>query len=143
MKKGFKNLFYIISAGLIVCFVVLFFKHDSVMQFDFPELNLEEIAAQEEAQKQSAQAAAVRARNKRIFSCVADEDCIIVDKDPCGCLVGPSGVTAINVEHVLDFNDSQKQTLATACPDTAPATTGACSPSARAVCQNSMCAISF
>lgn len=142
MKKGLKNLFYITSAVVIVLFLVVFFKHDSVMNFEFPDLNLEEITAQEEAQKQIAQAAAVRARAKRMFMCEADEDCIIVDKDPCGCLVGPAGVTSINVNHVLDFNETQK-TITTTCPDTPPSTQGACSPSAQAVCKNKMCTIVF
>lgn len=142
MKKGLKNLFYITGAVLIVLFLVVFFKYDSVMTFDFPDLNLEEMAAQEEAHKQSAQAAALRVRAKRIFSCEADEDCIIVDKDPCGCLVGPTGVTSINVNHILDFNETQK-TITKACPDTPTSTQKECSPSAHAVCRKNTCTIVF
>jgi adenine-specific DNA glycosylase len=80
---------------------------------------------------------------RRMYRCETDEDCVIVDKDPCGCWVGPSGVTAINVAYILDFNKMTQKSLAKTCPDTEPSVDKECSPSARAVCKEKVCRIVY
>ncbi len=115
-----------------------------------PALSREELAAnKEDYQKQEAQQEA-QERARRIakaravnFACQSDEDCIIVDKDPCGCLVGPKGVVAINAARTLEFNKTLENVMAKACPDGAPSQEKECSPNARAVCRNKTCKIIY
>ena len=96
--------------------------------------------AKQEAQERARRIAKARSVN---FACKADEDCIIVDKDPCGCLVGPKGVVAINASRSLEFTKSLGNVLAKACPDGAPSQEKECSPNARAVCRNKTCKIIY
>ena len=98
MKKLIKSVLCLCGAVLIGMLLSLLMRNSEPLDVEVPVLRAEEITAKEEAQHKAAQASAARAMQKRIFSCSTDEDCIIVDKDPCGCLVGPQGVTAINAD---------------------------------------------
>ena len=92
-------------------------------------------AAEKEAQRQ--------ARARRVYSCKADEDCIIVDKDPCGCAIGPKGVVAINVNYLTDFNALNSQKMVTKSCSEVLSREKECSPSARAVCKAHTCKITY
>ena len=84
--------------------IPLFLAHDSPIEVNIPRLDAAEMAAQKEAAQQAEKQAQREARARRVYACQSDEDCIIVEKDPCGCAVGPKGVVAINVNFVTDFN---------------------------------------
>ena len=122
----------------------LLMRNSTTLDVEVPVVHAEEITAKEEAQHKAAKESAARAMQRRIFSCAADEDCIIVDKDICGCLIGPKGVTAINLNYTVDFNAMQsKASMSKSCPETAPSRKRECSPSARAVCQSRQCKIVY
>ena len=143
MKNKVRNILYIGLALFVFALIPVFLTQSNPMQVDLPKLNLQEVEAQEQAQQKAAQATAQRALARKMFQCEKDEDCIIVDKDPCGCLVGPSGVTTINVEYTLQFTQKQSNSIAAACPDGEPSQEQECSPSARAVCREQVCKIVY
>lgn len=143
MKKLIKNVLCLCGAVLIGMWLSLLMRNSTPLDVEVPVIHAEEITAKEEAQHKAAQASAARAMQKRIFSCATDEDCIIVDKDPCGCLVGPQGVTAINAAYTIDFNKLQEKNVTKTCPEVSPSTTKECSPSARAVCEDRACKIAY
>ena len=137
MKKTLKNLILWICTGLVVVLIVVLYANDA------PHLNLQELEAQEKEQ-QAEQARALEAlRRQRVTSCKRSSDCIIVDKDPCGCLVGPQGVTAINALYTTDFNLLQSATVTKACPEKEPCTIRECAPTARAACVKNKCKIVY
>ena len=95
--------------------------------------------------RQNEEAARQRAeQEKRMLQCQNDDDCIIVDKDPCGCLIGPKGVTVINAGFALEFSRLVEKSFsqAKACPDEA-STEKECSSSARGVCKENRCTIVY
>lgn len=139
MKNKIKAVLYLLSAVGVLALVPVFLSKDAPIEVVIPSLSLQEMNAQEAKQKEQATRAIVR----RMYRCEVDEDCIIVDKDPCGCWAGPSGVTAINVGYTLEFNKMNEKSLAKACPDTAPSTEKECSPSAHAVCKSKVCRIAY
>ena len=143
MKKLIKNVLCLCGAVLICMLLSLLMRNSIPLDIEVPVLKEEEITAKEEAQQKAAQVSAARAMQKRIFSCSNDEDCIIVDKDPCGCLVGPQGVTAINADYTIDFNKLQEKNVTKACPEVSPSATKECSPTARAVCEARTCKIVY
>ncbi len=143
MKNKIKNLTYACLAAGILLLVPLFLSREKAIEVDLPELNLAELEAQEEAQQKAAKASAERTFVRRIYQCELDEDCIIVESDPCGCWAGPSGVTAINATRVVDFNKLHSKSVAKTCPDGAPSAERECSPSARAVCREKTCKIEY
>lgn len=143
MKNKLKNIIYACLAGIVVLLIPLFLSKERVIEIDLPTLELQELVAQEEAQEKVAQQSAKQAVRRRIVQCSADEDCIIVDKDPCGCLIGPSGVMAINATRTLEFNKIYSKTVTKACPDREPSTEKECAPSARAVCRANTCKIAY
>ena len=143
MKKNLKDILYFCLAFLVLAAIPFFLMHPAPAIVNLPALSLQELEAQEQAQQKAAQASAQRALERRMFHCETDDDCIIVDKDPCGCLVGPSGVTAINVDYTLQFSQKQTHSMAKTCPDGEPSQEQECSPSARAVCQEKVCKIVY
>lgn len=143
MKKLIKNVLCLCGAVLIGMLLSLLMRNSTPLDVEMPVLKEEEITAKEEAQQKASQASAVRAMQKRIFSCSVDEDCIIVDKDPCGCLVGPKGVTAINAAYTTDFNKLQEKNVTKACPEVSPSVSQECSPEAHAVCEARSCKIAY
>lgn len=95
--------------------------------------------------RQNEQAARRRAELEvKMVECESDEECIIVDKDPCGCLKGPESVTTINANYSLEFSRlvEKKFATATACPSVG-SSEGECSASAHAVCQAKHCKIVY
>ena len=143
MKKLIKNVLCLCGAVLIGMLLSLLLRNSTPLDVEMPSLKAEEITAKEDAQHKAARASTARSMQKRIFSCATDEDCIIVDKDPCGCLVGPQGVTAINADYTIDFNKLQEKNVTKACPEVSPSTAQECSPTARAVCESRTCKIVY
>ena len=143
MKYKIKELLLLCCAVGVLALLPLLYSKDQPIEVNVPALNSKEMDVKAEEQHREAAAAAVKAQVRRMYRCQTDEDCIIVAKDPCGCLVGPSGVTAINAEYTLDFNKMQSNLVAKACPDRAPSTERECSPDAQAVCVENVCKIRF
>ncbi|MBO7613335.1 MAG: hypothetical protein J6S81_05930 [Treponema sp.] len=143
MKNKLKNVTYACLAAIILLLVPLFLTKEKAIEVDLPTLDLREVMEQEEEHEKAAQLSARQAALRRIYQCETDEDCIIVDKDPCGCLSGPSGVTAINVTRTLEFDRLNPKSMAKACPDGEPSTDRECSSSAHAVCRANACKIEY
>lgn len=143
MKNKIKNLLLLASAGCVLVLIPVFFAQDKPIEVTLATLTEKEFAAQQETQQKAAQATAQKAKVRRVFRCQADEDCIIVDKDPCGCLIGPEGVTAINASFTLDFDEMQSKAVSKACPNRAPSREKECSPSAVPVCRENICHIAY
>lgn len=143
MKNKLKNLVLLASAGCVLVLIPVFFTQDKPIEVTLPTLTEQKFTEQQEMQQKAAQATAQKARVRRVFRCQADEDCIIVDKDPCGCLIGPEGVTAINASYTLDFDKMQSGAVTKACPDRAPSQEKECSPSAVPVCRENVCRIEY
>ena len=143
MNKMTKNVILMVATVGIVFLVPLFLAHDSPIEVNIPQLDAQEMAAKKEAAEQAEKQAQKEARARRVYTCKTDEDCIIVDKDPCGCAIGPKGVDAINVNFVTDYNAiHNKNVLAKACPDTV-STEKECSENAQAVCRAHTCKIIY
>ena len=143
MKSKIKSALLLVCAGIAVVLIPVFLSKDTPIEVSVTERTKTKLAEQEAEQQQEAQAQAAKNRTRRVYRCQVDEDCIIVDKDPCGCLVGPSGVTAINAAYTLDFNRMNVRSLTKACPETAPSMERECSPSAHAVCAEQVCKIAY
>ena len=108
-----------------------------------PYLDVKELAQQKEETAKAEKEAQRKAKIRRIYSCKVDSDCLIVDKDPCGCTVGPKGVVAINENYIPDFNSLNKpKMMAQTCPETV-SREKECSRSARPVCQANTCKIVY
>jgi hypothetical protein len=143
MKKIITNVFLLICTVGVLLLIPVFMTHDSPIPVEIPSLNAEELAAQKEATAQAEKIAARKARTRRIYSCKIDDDCVIVDKDPCGCSAGPQGVVAINVNYITDFNAlNNAKMVAKACPAIS-STQKECSPTARGVCKARTCKIVY
>lgn len=143
MNKMIKNLVLAGAAVGVLLLIPLFLTHDVPTEVvNIPYLDAQELAAQREAAEQAAKQAQKEVRVHRVYTCQTDEDCIIVEKDPCGCAVGPKGVVAINVNFVTDFNELNKQPVTKACPDTV-SDEKECSENAEAVCRAHMCKIIY
>lgn len=143
MNKLIKNVILIIATVGVLCLIPLFLAHDSPIEVEIPRLDAQEMAAKKEAAEQAEKQAQREARARRIYTCQTDEDCIIVEKDPCGCAIGPKGLTAINVNFVTDFNaTNSRNVLAKTCPDTI-STEKECSENATAVCRARTCKITY
>ena len=132
-----------IFTGLIIVLIPILYSYDTPIQVSAPHINLQELEEKEKAQQEEQARVAEEARRRRIISCKQDDDCIIVDKDPCGCLIGPQGVTAINALHTVEFDRSQSKTVAKACPEDEPSTVRECAPTARAACVKKQCKIVY
>jgi len=142
MNKMIKNVVLLVAITVVVFLIPLFLLHDAPIEVTIPQLDAQELAAKKEAAEQAEKQAQKEARIRRVYACQADEDCIIVDKDPCGCAVGPQGVVAINVDFVTDFNTLNSNQVTKACPDTI-STEKECSEEAKAVCIARTCKIRY
>ena len=142
MNKMIKNLVLIACTVGVVFLIPLFLSHDSPIPVEIPRLDAQEMAAKKEAAEQAERQAQKEARARRVYACKVDEDCIIVDTDPCGCALGPKGVTAINVNFITDFNAINAQSMTKTCPDTV-STERECSPNTEAVCRARTCKIQY
>ena len=143
MKKILKNVCLIVCTACVLTLVPLFLSHDVPIQVEIPRLDATELAAQKEAAAKAEKEAVRRARINKVFSCQTDEDCIIVDKDPCGCAAGPKGVVAINVNFITEFNALNQSNAVTKACDDVLSQQRECSPSAKAVCKARSCKIVY
>ena len=143
MNSKIRDVVAVICALLLLSSLPTFMARKKPIEVSLPQMNPQEVVAKEELQQKQAQAVALQSKLRRIYACTIDEDCIIVDKDPCGCLIGPSGVTAINAMYTLEYNQLTARPVTTTCPDTTPSTEEECSPSAMAVCVSKMCRIAY
>lgn len=143
MKKIITNVFLLVCTVGVLLLILLFMSHDSPIQVDIPSLSTEELAAQKEEAAKIEREAAQKARVQRVYSCKQDADCIIVDKDPCGCAVGPKGVVAINVNYITDFNVLNREGMGTKTCPSKVSTIKECSSSARGVCKARTCKIAY
>lgn len=143
MKNTIKNVILLSCTGLVIVLIPMLYSKDSPIQVTVPHLNLQELEEQEKQQKAEQARALDALRRQRVNSCKRSDDCIIVDKDPCGCLVGPQGVTAINAFYTADFDLLQSRTVTKACPDKAPSKVRECSATARAACVKGKCKIVY
>ena len=143
MKSKIKATILILCALGALGLIPVFFQNAQPIEVIAPQLNTRELAEKEAQEQKVAAAQDKQMRARRMLRCQTSDDCIIVDKDPCGCLVGPKGVIAINANFTLDFNRLQEKVMAKACPDTLPSEEKECSPSAQAVCENNLCKITY
>ncbi len=151
MSKKIKGLFLLVCAVAAILLAVFFYSHTEKIEANVPLVTPEMVAnyqkeSQANAEKQQ-RAEEARQRNEtqlRMVTCQTSEQCIIVDKDPCGCLSGPAGVTAINADYSLEFSRLIEKEFAEAktCPSVG-STERECSASARAVCQENRCKIIY
>ena len=117
MKSKIRNILTLSFAVVLLLLLPIFLLRVQPIAVNTPVITRAEVVAQEEKQQKEAQATAMRAWMRRLYACEADEDCIIVDKDPCGCLSGPEGVTSINASFSLEFSIvSMKSTCAGTIP---------------------------
>lgn len=143
MKNKIKAFCLLGFAACVLVSIPVFLTKDNPIEVSVPLMTDQQAAAQEEAQQKAAQAAAQKAKSRRMFRCKTDDDCVIVDRDPCGCLNGPNGVVAVNVVHTLDFTKLQKGVLAKECSRSVPSQEKECSPNAQAVCRENLCHIAY
>ncbi len=143
MKKMIKNTWLLVCAGVILVSIPLLLTQNQPIEVEVPHLTQEQINERKKASEQAAKAAQRKTKMIRTYACNTDEDCIIVDKDPCGCAIGPKGVTAINAGHLEDFEALNRNIFGTkSCPDTI-SEEKECSPSAHAVCKAHTCKIAY
>lgn len=143
MKKAIVRVFLLTCTAGVLLLIPLFMMHDSPIPVRVPHLTQEELAAQKQETAKMEQETARKARLSRIYSCKNDADCLIVDKDPCGCAAGPTGVVAINVNYITDFNALQGTRMVTKACSEQVSVIKECSPSARAVCKARTCKIEY
>jgi len=150
MKKIQDLLLLLCAAGAVIL-AINFFSHPAPINVDMPRVTeemVEENKAKMEAeakQKAALEAARKQAEIKmKMYKCTSNDECIIVDQDPCGCLRGPKSVTAINSNFSLEFSRMMEKKFAGSqvCPDKA-STEKECSRTARAVCQERHCKIIY
>ena len=144
-------MFLLVCAAMVVLLILAFSPKSEPLESDMPLITqqmIEEVRATkatEESQRQQAEAARHRAEvMSKMYRCKEDDQCVIVDKDPCGCLKGPSGVTAINGEWSLEFSKlmDKKFAATTTCPSQ-PSQEKECSPRAKAICRSNRCTIAY
>ena len=135
----------------ILYLAFMFFSHPEPIGVSMPLLTRETLQeneehAQQQMQKQQAAALAQKRAEleKKMYKCETDAQCIVVDKDPCGCAKGPKSITAINEDFSLEFSDliAKKFTGMEMCPDT-ESHEKECSPSARPACVEKHCKIIY
>lgn len=141
MKK-LKNYLCVLGAGLVCLIGLGVYQNRTPIAVHIPEISTQELDARAEVAQQVATRSAAASWARKLVACSADEDCVIVDKDPCGCIAGPKGVMAINVDQLVSFNERQNA-LTEGCPDNPPSTKAECSPTARPVCRKQTCTIVY
>lgn len=143
MKKIIKNTSLLVCAGVIAVLILLVLTNSAPIEINIPHITADELAAKKKEAAQAAKAEHRKQRLSKMYTCQTDEDCLIVDKDPCGCGVGPKGVTAINVGYITDFNEINNKTFGMiSCPEK-NSREKECSLSAHAVCQAKRCKIVY
>lgn len=142
MKKKITDFIYIVGSLFVCLLIFVFWERRTPIEVDIPEFSVEDLqkisAKTEEAKKIEQKKRTL----SKIERCKTDEDCIIVDRDLCGCSIGPKGVTAINVNYAAEFAQRLSNKMAKTCPETL-STEKECSPTAAAVCQENQCKIVY
>ena len=151
MKEKIYRMIVLVCSGLALLFAFIFFMRAKPIAVEAPLLTKQMVeeyqTQQQQAIQKQKQSEAARKRadlEARMVSCQKDEECIIVDKDPCGCLKGPDSITAINSNFALEFSAmvEKRFATATACPSVGSAERE-CSASARPICQERRCKIVY
>ncbi len=149
--KQIKAILLLICAGAAILLSLAFYSRRNMIEVQMPLVTKNMVAERQaeiekqEKRRQNAKDARKKAElEERLVSCTVNEDCIIVDKDPCGCLRGPEGVTAINSSMSLEFSSMMEAAFAqaTSCPSEG-STERECSASARPVCEQQHCKIVY
>ncbi len=143
MKNTVKNVLLLVCIIGVLVLTGLFLTHDSEILMEIPQIDAQELAAQKEIVQQAERNAQRQAQLRRIYACQTDEDCIIVDKDPCGCFAGPKGVVAINVSRITEFNAVNNTRLVAKTCSEEISTEKECSSSAHPVCSARTCKIVY
>ena len=151
MSLRIKEIILLCCAACVVLLTIAFYSRPEKLQADAPLVTQQMVKEYQDKvreateKRQNAEAARQRAElETRMVQCQSNEECIIVDKDPCGCLTGPEGVTAINSEYSLEFSGLVEKDFSEAktCPSIG-SVERECSASARAVCQEQRCTIIY
>ncbi len=151
MNQMIKGVFLLACAFVAAVLAVSFFSRSQPIEVQIPlvtkqmvEENQAQIQQEQQRRQHKLQAKKRAELEVRLYQCQSDEECVIVDQDPCGCLKGPEGVTAINAGLSLEFSRLMEKSYAdaTACPSTA-STQKECSPTAHPVCQQNRCQIVY
>lgn len=151
MSQIIKGTVLWVCAFVAAVLAVSFFSRSQAIEVQVPLVTkqmIEENQAQIQQEQQHRQNTLLAKRRAelevRLYQCQSNEDCIIVDKDPCGCLKGPQGVTAINAGLSLEFSRLMEKTFSatTACPSVA-SVEKECAPTARPVCRFNRCQIVY
>ncbi len=151
MNPKIKGLCLLICAAFVLVMAFSFFFRATPIEVQMPLVTKQMVEENQQAiknaeeRRQSEAAQRRRAELQASFHrCQADSDCIIVDRDPCGCLKGPEGVTAINANMSLEFSRflEKRAAVAEVCPSIG-SVERECSATARPVCQQNMCKIVY
>ena len=151
MNLKVKNIFLLACALIVVLLAFAFFSRADVIEVSAPLVTRQDIEKYQEQQKvaqqhkqQTAEARRKAEMRETVYKCETDDECIIVDKHPCGCLNGPEGVTAINATYSFNFLTlvEKEYGQATRCGEVA-STERECSATARAVCEENRCRIVY
>lgn len=148
MTPKLKDMFFVLFAAGAVLLAIFFWSHRGEIAVDFPVVtqNMIDADAAQNAKAAADSEAASRAQKRaqqarRIFACETDDQCMRVEKNPCGCSAGPEEVVAINGMFFDEFSRTLPNMTVT-CPD-AVSTEKECSPSARPACVQKMCKIVY
>ena len=151
MISKIHTILLLVASGIVLLLAFIFFMHPDPIEAQAPLLTkqmLEDYQAQQQqtAQKRQSEAAARKRAEleAKLKLCETSEECIIVDKDPCGCLKGPGSITAINADFSLEFSSlvEKKFTGMEMCPETG-STEKECSASAHPACVENRCKIVY
>ena len=151
MNKKIYGCWLLICSAMVLMLSGVFFKYNEPIPAEAPFLTQQVVEEhKEQLQQETQKRKNIEASQKRaelenkMSRCSEDEQCIIVDKDPCGCLQGPAAVTAINSEYAYEFSKlmDKQFSATTSCPSTA-SEERECSASATAVCRNNHCKIIY
>ena len=136
-------MWWLICAASVLLSIPVFWANKTPIEVNIPSVTKEDLKEKEEQTQKATQAVTLRNTKRRIFACQADDDCIIVDKDPCGCIVGPGGVTAINAAMTADYEKIYHPSVVKECPNKAPSKLRECSSKAQPVCREKVCKIIY
>lgn len=151
MIQKIQGIVWLVCAAFVLILALSFFSRGTSIDASAPLVTVEmvkekqsEIQAAAQHRQQEAAARRRAEMEERVRVCTADEQCIIVDRDPCGCFKGPEGVMAINSAMSLEFSQLvQAETSgSTVCPEVG-SSEKECSSSARPVCQQNKCTIVY
>lgn len=151
MSMKIKGLILLVCAVGVLGLAASFFSRATPLKVQFimltPKMVEENQKAIEAAKTKRENAMAEKERaelEKKMYQCQTHNECIIVDKDPCGCFKGPEGVTAINAAYSLEFSRllQEQSAVAEVCPAVA-SEERECSESARPVCRRNACTIIY